>query len=183
MILTPAPSRSSEAKVLPHPALQRRSALRERRPQAVRRHTGRVATRFAVLVFGDIVAIFLARAIALWLAAETINGSLAYSGTPLVQGGTRFIFVGLLILVAIFATGGHSRHRALNLPVRLFVAVAGTCILAWAGGIARGLLPDLVLPIVSTAGTIWFSLYLVRQASEWILRHVWPGQRGAGTAI
>ena len=89
MILTSAPSRSSEAKVLPHPALRRRSALRERRPHAVRRHTGRVATRFAVLLLGDIVAIFIARAIALWLAAETINGSLAYSGTPLVQGGTQ----------------------------------------------------------------------------------------------
>ena len=86
--------------VLPHPALQRRSALRDRRPLAVRRHTGRVATRFAVLVLGDIVAIFLARAIALFLAAETVDGSIAYAGTPLVQGGTRFIFVGLLILTA-----------------------------------------------------------------------------------
>jgi exopolysaccharide biosynthesis polyprenyl glycosylphosphotransferase len=183
MILTSAPSRSSEAKVLPHPALQRRSALRERRPHAVRRHTGRVATRFAVLVTGDIVAIFIARAIALWLAAETINGSLAYRGSPLVEGGTRFIFVGLLTLVAIFATGGHSRHRALNLPLRLFIGVGGAVLLTWAGGIARGFLPELVLPMVATAGTVWLSLFFVRQLSEWILRDVWPGQRGAGVAI
>src|SRR5438067_9518046 len=119
MIFTSAPS-TSEARVLARPALQRRSALRDRRPRAIRRHTGRVATRFAVLVLGDAVAIFLARAIALWLAAETVNGSIAYAGTPLVQGGTRFLLVGLLILTAIFATGGHSRHRALNLPLRLF---------------------------------------------------------------
>jgi exopolysaccharide biosynthesis polyprenyl glycosylphosphotransferase len=183
MILGSAPSRSSEGRVLPHPALQRRSALRERRPQAVRRHTGRVATRFAVLVMGDIVAIFIARAIALWLAAETINGSLAYSGTPLVEGGTRFIFVGLLTLVAIFATGGHSRHRALNLPLRLFIGVGGAVLITWAGGIARGFLPELVLPMVATAGTVWLSLLFVRQFSEWILRDVWPGQRGAGVAI
>ncbi len=172
-----------DAKVLTHPALQRRSALRERRPRALRRHTARVATRFAVLLLGDIVAILLARALATWLADATINGSLAYAGTPLVEGGTRFLFVGLLILTAIFATGGHSRHRALNLPLRLFVAVAGAVVITWAGGIARGLLPMLVLPMVATAGTVWLSLYLVRQISEWILRDVWPGQRGAGTAV
>jgi len=183
VILSSSPLRSSEPKVLPHPALQRRSALRERRPHAVRRHTGRVATRFAVLVLGDIVAILIARAVAIWLAMETLNGSLAYSGTPLVQGGTRFLLVGLLILLAIFATGGHSRHRALNLPIRLFIAVGGAVLITWAGGIARGFLPDLVLPMVATAGTVWLCLFIVRQMSEWILRDVWPGQRGAGVAI
>src|SRR5688500_9008073 len=100
-MLTLAPTRSSEARVQPHPALQRRSALSERRPHAVRRHTGRVATRFAVLVTGDIAAIAIARAFALWLTAETVNGSIAYSGTPLVEGGTRFAFLGVLTLVAI----------------------------------------------------------------------------------
>src|SRR5437868_8649000 len=174
MILTSAPS-SAEAKVLTHPALQRRSALRDRRPRAVRRHTGRVATRFAVLVLGDLLAIVLARAVALWLAAATVDGSIAYAGSPLVEGGTRFIFVGLLIVTAIFATGGHSRHRALNLPLRLFLAVGGAVLLTWAGGIARGYLAILVLPMVATAGTVWLCLYLVRQLSEWILRDLWPG--------
>src|SRR5690242_8156013 len=132
MTPTSTGTRPSEAKVLPHPALQRRSALRERRPIAVRRHTGRVATRFAVLLFGDIAAIFLARLVALWLARTTLNGTIAYSATPLLQGGTRFYAGGLLILLAVFATGGHSRHRALNLPLRLFVAVAGAVLLMWA---------------------------------------------------
>jgi exopolysaccharide biosynthesis polyprenyl glycosylphosphotransferase len=136
-----------------------------------------------VLVQGDIVAILIARAVALSLAAETFDGALAYSGSPLVEGGPRFLFLGLLTLMAIFATGGHSRHRALNLPIRLFVAVGGSVVLMWAGGIARGFLPDLVLPMVATAGTVWLSLYIVRQVSEWILRDVWPGQRGAGVAI
>jgi exopolysaccharide biosynthesis polyprenyl glycosylphosphotransferase len=181
-VISSAP-RTSEAKVLPHPALVRRSALRDRRPDAVRRHTGRVATRFAVLLLGDVTAILIARAIALTLAAETVNGSIAYAGTPLVEGGSRFLIVGLIILTAIFATGGHSRHRALNLPIRLFIAVGGAVLLAWAGGIARGLLPDLVLPMVVTAGTIWLSLFFVRQFSEWILRDIWPGKRGAGVAI
>ncbi len=183
MTLPSAPSRSIELKVLTHPALKRRSALRERRPLAVRRHTGRVATRFAVLAAGDIIAICLGRGIALWLAAETVNGALAYGATPLVLGGTRFVFLGLLILVAIFATGGHSRHRALNLPIRLFTAVGSAVVITWSGGIARGFLADLLLPMVATAGTVWLCLFLVRQVSEWILREVWPGQRGAGVAI
>src|SRR5688500_4752260 len=116
MILTAAP----EARALPHPALQRRTALRERRPRFVRRHTGRVATRFAVLLTGDVVAILLARAIALALAAETTFGSVSLSGTPLVEGGRRFLVVAVLTLVAVFASGGHSRHRALFQPLRLF---------------------------------------------------------------
>lgn len=129
------------------------------------------------------MAIFIARGVAMWLAAETVNGSVAYSGTPLVTGGSRFIFLGLLTLAAVFATGGHSRHRALNQPIRLFVGVAGALLVMWAGGIARGFLPDLVLPMVATGGTLWLSLLIVRQLSEWFLRDVWPGQRGAGAAI
>ena len=180
--MTSAPA-SAEAKVLTHPALQRRSALLDRRPLAVRRHTGRVATRFAVLLLGDIAALGLARVVAMSLGSQTTNGAFFYADTPLLEGGARFIWVSLLIITAVFATGGHSRHRALNLPLRLFLAVAGACVLAWAGGIARGLLPSLVLPMIATAGTVWFLLYLLRQVSEWFLRDVWPRQRGAGVAI
>lgn len=183
VILPTARSRPSETQVLTHPALERRSALRDRRPRAVRRHTGRVATRFAVLLTGDLVAIFIARAIALWLAADTVRGAEMFSETPLVVGGRRFVFLGLLTLVAVFATGGHSRHRALNQPIRLFSAAVGVVLVTWAGGIARGFLPDLILPMVATAGLLWLALLVVRQLSEWFLRHVWPGQRGAGTAI
>lgn len=175
--------RSAETQVLVHPALQRRTALRERRPHAARRHTGRVATRFAVLLAGDVVGILLAQAVALFLAAETPFGAAAFPDTPLTTGGVRFVMLGVLTLIAVFAAGGHSRHRALNQPIRLFGAVAGAVLLSWAGGIARGYLSDLVLPIVGTAGTLWLSLLLVRQLSEWFLRNVWPGQRGAGAAI
>jgi len=172
-----------ESPVLVHPALHRRDALRERRPQAARRHTGRVATRFAVLVAGDVVAVLLARAIALWLLAQTAFGAAALPDTPLIVGGTRFIFLGIITVAAVFATGGHSRHRALNQPIRLFGAVAGAVLLIHAGGIARGLVSELLLPMVATTGVLWLSLLVVRQLSEWFLRDVWPGQRGAGAAI
>ncbi|MGH7604147.1 MAG: sugar transferase [Gemmatimonadaceae bacterium] len=174
---------SSDTPVHLHPALQRRDALRVRRPRAVRRHTGRVATRFAVLLVGDILAILLARLIALWMLTETGFGAAALPATPLANGGARFLFLGVITVIAIFATGGHSRHRALNHPLRLFVAVGGAVILNYAGGIARGLLPDLVLPIIGVTAVLWLSLLVVRQPCEWVLRHVWPGQRGAGTAI
>ena len=183
--MTPPSARphSAESSVYVHPALHRRDALRERRPHAVRRHTGRVATRFTVLLVGDVVAVLLARAVAIWMLNETTFGSLALPGTPLINGGSRFFFLGLITLVAIFATGGDSRHRALNQPIRLFVAVAGAVMLVYAGGIARGLLSDLVLPMIATAGVVWLSLLVLRQLSEWILRDIWPGQRGAGAAI
>jgi exopolysaccharide biosynthesis polyprenyl glycosylphosphotransferase len=176
-------ARPSDSAVLMHPALHRRDALRERRPRAVRRHTGRVATRFTVLLGGDLAAILLARAVAFWLLTETAFGAAAFPGTPLTSGGTRFVLVAIITLAAVFATGGHSRHRALNQPMRLFLAVAGTVLLNYAGGVARGLLSDLLLPMVATVGVLWLSLLVVRQFSEWILRHVWPGQRGAGAAI
>jgi exopolysaccharide biosynthesis polyprenyl glycosylphosphotransferase len=149
----------------------------------VRRHTARVATRFAVLVTGDLIAILLARTIAGWLAEGTAHGLLAFGETPFVEGGTRFIFLALLTLAAIFATGGHSRHRALNQPIRLFVAVAGAVLVMWAGGIARGYLADLLLPMISTAATVWLAVLALRQLSEWFLRELWPAKRGARQAL
>ncbi|HEY5021535.1 MAG TPA: sugar transferase [Gemmatimonadaceae bacterium] len=172
-----------ETSVLSYPGLERRSALRDRRPQALRRHTTRVATRFAVLVAGDIVAILLARALAVWLNAETLAGAEAFGSSPLVNGGRRMIFLAVITLLAVFSTGGHSRHRALNQPVRLFVAAAGASLVNWAGLIARGYWSDVTLPLVATAGTLWLCLLLVRQFSEWFLRHVWPRQRGAAGAL
>jgi len=174
---------SPEPSVLTHPALQRRWALRDRRPSAARRHTGRVATRFAVLLAGDILAIALARGAAFWLVTETADGLFALSDSPLLSGGTRLLLFALITLASVFTAGGHSRHRALNQPIRLFGAVVGTMLLMYAGGIARGYLPELVLPIVATSGIVWLSLLMVRQISEWFLRRVWPGQRGAGAAI
>jgi exopolysaccharide biosynthesis polyprenyl glycosylphosphotransferase len=142
-----------------------------------------VATRFAVLLAGDVLAIFLAAAAAIWLADNTARGTEALTGTPLVIGGRRFFSLAFLTLAAVFATGGHSRHRALNQPIRLFVAVAGAVLLNWAGGIARGFLSELTLPMVATVALLWLSLLLVRQFSEWFLSSVWPAQRGAGAAI
>jgi len=181
--MPPVKSASSEAVVLPHPALKRRTALRDRRPLALRRHTGRVATRFTVLVAGDVIAILIARAIAMSLYAETLFGLEAFGPTPLVTGGRRFLLLTALTIAAIFTTGGHSRHRALNQPIRLFSAVAAAVLINWTPLIVRAGLSDVLLPIVASVGLIWLCLLAVREIAEWILREVWPRQRGAGTAI
>lgn len=76
MILTVAP----EAKVLSPPP-QRRSALRDRRPHLVRRHTGLVAPRFAVPLAGDVLAIFLGRPIALTSLRKPRLALYPYLGT------------------------------------------------------------------------------------------------------
>lgn len=189
MTIPSAMSHPQETRVLSYPGLERRSALRDRRPLALRRHTARVATRFAVLVAGDIIAIFLAQAVAIWLSAETLLGADAFAtglpagSSPLVTGGRRMLFLAVMTLVAVFTTGGHSRHRALNQPIRLFVAVAGAALVNWAGVIARGFLPDITLPLVATVATLWISLLVLREVSEWVLQHVWPRQRGAAAAL
>jgi len=176
-------SQTPASGVLTHPGLERRSALRDRRPRALRRHTARVATRFAVLLVGDVIAIVIARLLALWLNAETLYGAEAFGRSPLVTDGRRLIFLSALTMVAVFVNGGHSRHRALNQPIRLFVAAAAASLVNWAGLIARGFLSDVTLPLVATAGLLWLCLLGVRQVSEWFLRHVWPAQRGAAGAI
>ncbi len=142
-----------------------------------------MATRFAVLVAGDIAAILVARSVALWLAATTFAGEQALGGTPLVTGQGKFLFLGLVTILAVFSVGGHSRHRALNSPIRLFVGAAGAALINWAPMIARGELSDATLPMVATISLLWLSLLVVRQVSEWFLTYVWPRQNGAGAAL
>jgi exopolysaccharide biosynthesis polyprenyl glycosylphosphotransferase len=114
---------------------------------------------------------------------ETISGSEAFARSPLVSGGRRLIFLAVATLIAVFINGGHSRHRALNQPIRLFVAAAGVSLLNFAPMIAKGFLSEATLSLVSTAATLWLCLLLVRQVSEWFLRSVWPRDKGAAAAL
>jgi exopolysaccharide biosynthesis polyprenyl glycosylphosphotransferase len=173
----------SDSAVFKLRALERRSELLDRRPRALRRHTTRVATRVVVLLTGDILGILLARVIALWLYAETDRGAEAFGVSPLLPDARHGIFLAVITLVSIFAAGGHSRHRVLNQPIRLFGAVAGACLITWAPMIARGYLASITLTLVATAGLLWLCILVAREISEWFLRHVWPKQNGAAEAI
>jgi hypothetical protein len=98
----------------------------------------------------------------------------AFGASPLLPDARHGIFLAVITLLAIFAAGGHSRHRALNKPIRLFGAVAGACLINWAPIISRGGVSSVTLTIVSTAGLPWFCILVVRELSEWFLNHVWP---------
>lgn len=179
----PANTVQSDDGILRLRGLERRSELLDRRPQALRRHTTRVATRFAVLLVGDILGILLARTIALWFFLETERGAEAFGPSPLLPDARHGLVLAVLTLVSIFAAGGHSRHRALNQPIRLFGAVAGACLINWAPIIARGYLSSVTLTLVATAGLLWLCILAVREVSEWFLHNIWPRQRGAAAAI
>ena len=171
-----------DVRILPRSALQRRSALLTRRPRAMRRHTKRVATRFGVLLFGDVFALLLARAAAEFAQRTLIDPSVA-AATPLAGDTRHFALLSLSALVTLFATGSHSRHRALNQPARLLVASLLAPIPLLLPGVARsGAVPPLA-SFALTAITIWLCVLTIRQVSEFILRNVWPRQHGAGPAL
>jgi exopolysaccharide biosynthesis polyprenyl glycosylphosphotransferase len=125
----------------------------------------------------------IARVLAAWLATETLFGIEAFGSTPLATGGRRFLVLSTLTIAAVFATGGHSRHRALNQPIRLFVAAAGASLINWLPVIARGQGSDVLLSIIGCSGLIWLCLLFTREVAEWFLREVWPRQNGAAAAI
>ena len=175
--MPPVILKSGEAEDLrigPRSALLRRSALLDRRPHAVRRHTKRVATRFGILLAGDLAALLLARAL-LELAG--------FSSTPLTADPRHFGILTITALAALFATGSHSRHRTLNLPIRLFgAALIAPIPLLLPAFVHYGTQPPLG-SFALTVLAIWLPVFAIRQFSEFILRHVWPRQHGAGAAI
>ena len=166
-----------------HPALQRRSALVSRRPRAVRRHTKRVATRFVVLLSGDIAALVGMRLLVDFVGVASVLPAALLSSTLLTDGPKRFTLLLFSFGFSLFITGSHSRHRALNESVRLLVAVAlaplpfiaRTIIEHGPGAVAQGYVVTVLLA--------WCAIAAVRKLTELILRHLWPGQRGAASAV
>jgi len=177
------PGEAGDVRILPRSALLRRSALRDRRPHAVRRHTKRVATRFGILLVGDLAALLIARALLEFGRAESVNASGVFASTPLTADPRHFGIFLLSALVALFATGSHSRHRALNLPVRLFgAALLAPIPLLLPAFVHYGTLPPLT-GFALTVVAIWIPVLVLRKLSEFILRDVWPKQYGAGAAV
>jgi exopolysaccharide biosynthesis polyprenyl glycosylphosphotransferase len=134
-------------------------------------------------VAGDLAALLLARTLLELLQADGIKASGILSSTPLTGDARDFGILAMTALLALFATGSHSRHRALNLPARLFgAALIAPIPLLLPAFIQAGALPSLG-SFALTAFAIWLPILAVRQFSEFILRRVWPRQYGAGAAI
>ncbi len=166
-----------------HAALQRRFALHARRPQKVRSHTIRVATRFAVLVIGDLMAVAIVRELvrtefAAGLVSGNILGASALAGSFLA-----FSWLAAATLLALIFTGSHTRHRALNYPIRVLAAAALASIPHVIPIVVRGD-PGLALQTFTfTMTALWIALLAVRGISERMLRVVFSSQRGAGAAV
>ncbi len=136
-----------------------------------------------VLLVGDLAAILLARSAMELLRDTSFGAARAISASPLLADDKHFAFLALATLISLFATGSHSRHRALNQPARLFVAALLAPIPALVSAfIHSGVLAPLA-PAAAAVVVIWLLVLGVRQLSERILLYVWPRQRGAGAAV
>ncbi len=143
----------------------------------------RVATRYAVLFAGDILAIALVRELVLsGVFSGTLFGSVV-SATPL--GGDFRAFAQLVVatLIPLAITGSHSRHRALNNPIRILAATAVASLPQVVPLGITGDVSDALQTMVFVSLALWVGILTVRQLSERILRFVFPGQRGAGAAL
>ncbi len=166
-------------------ALHVRTRLRERRPVSVKRHTARIATRLAVLLAGDLLAIALCQVVALAaVSGQLLPGPLAAqlsraSGVGYPAGVT----FGLALIGGLVVTGNYSRHRRLNGTLRLLAASSlASAVILWSllpGGNLFG-----ALAVFAVTGTLtWVFLLGERLVTEKFLSRVWPGARGAAPAV
>ena len=183
MPVTLLPVESEGPRSASRSALQRRSAIRDRRPRAVRRHTTRVATRFLILLVGDLAAVLLARVILNWVVMSGTVSPVLVALTPLGRGPRSFALFLVSALFALFITGSHSRHRVLNQPIRLLVAALLAPLPLVAPLVMRADLGAAMAPVGLSMFLVWISVLALRQVSERILSRVWPRQLGTGAAL
>lgn len=151
--------------------------LRQRRPVAVRRHAARLTRRLLVLSAADIGAVSLIQGI-FWLVGNA--GVLtSVDGVPPPFGPAPAV----VLLASLLVTGNYSRGVHLYRAVRLAAAAGvASAVFLWPLLVAAG--PVTAVPIFLLATAIlWFVLAVERQATDWFLRSIWPGPRGATPAI
>lgn len=162
-----------------------RTRLRERRPVSVKRHTARIAARFATLLAGDVAAIAVCAIIATALAAQVSSGSWLATGfekAVTAHYGPGALFGPALILMLV-VTGCYSRHRSLNGSIRLLTAAALACLIVPWQLWRVGDLPGAVFLFFLTGTLTWTVLLAFRSTAELFLSRVWPGARGAAPAL
>lgn len=149
----------------------------------MRRHTKRVATRFVVLLAGDMGALVAVRFILDFIGFAGVVSPTLLAPTLLTGDPRRFVLLMVSFAGALFITGSHSRHRALNESVRLWVATALAPIPFLVHVVLTEGMRAAAQPYLLTMLTAWLALLLVREVTELILRHLWPRQDGAASAV
>ncbi len=151
--------------------------LRQRRPVAVRRHAARLIKRTIVLAAADIAAVF---------GIQLLVWELVHTGAIASVGGLPTPFgpaPAAVLLASLLVTGNYSRGIRPYQAVRLAAASAVAAgVFLWPLFGPRDL--SVVLPLyLLVVAILWFILAVARQGTEWFLRAVWPGPRGATPAI
>jgi len=162
-----------------------RTRLRERRPVSVKRHTARIATRLAVLLTGDLLAVAVCQATATVAVSDgLLGGSLATQLARAIEAGyATGVNFGLALVASLVVTGNYSRHRRLNISLRLLAASSlASAVVLW-GLIAAGNFAGALAVYVVAAGLTWVVLLGGRILTERFLSRVWPGARGAAPAV
>ncbi len=164
--------------------LRVRVRLRERRPVAVRRHTGRTATRFLILIAGDAIAFLVYQAIAKLLERASALGLFAGRlATALTANPADSAYFAAALFFCLFITGSYSRHRALNRSVRLLSSAALASVLTLWVLSASVPWPSALIVYVLTAVITWGVLVAERRLTDRFLRDVWPREQGAAPAL
>ncbi len=146
----------------------------------MRRHTGRTATRFLILLAGDALALLVYQAVAKVLQRKAIWPRL---GEALTANPSDSVYFAAALFFCLFITGSYSRHRALNRSIRLIssAALASLLVLAVLSRTA-GWGQASTIYVVTVALT-WGVLLAERRFTDWFLRAVWPKDRGAAGAL
>ncbi|MGH7701375.1 MAG: exopolysaccharide biosynthesis polyprenyl glycosylphosphotransferase [Gemmatimonadales bacterium] len=156
----------STAAALPHPRL----SLQRRAPRTLRRHLGRAALRFAILLTADLAAFGLLRELYRLVGEGQALGSWV--------GGTvqRILPVGYLdgwqyavaLIIGLFVTGNYGAGDARRDPMRLLWGCAlATAMSLWAPLWERGV-PVVAVQFFVTTGVAWLGLVAVRYALDYV---------------
>jgi exopolysaccharide biosynthesis polyprenyl glycosylphosphotransferase len=175
---SPGPAISSMRSGSP---LNVRTRLRERRPVSVKRHTARIAIRFAVLLAADTTAVFICAMIA--NVAVNGDGWIANQFARALAAGYAGLTFAPVLLISLFLTGSHSRHRSLNGKIRLLTGAGVACAFLVMRLLSRGDLVGAASLYSITTLVTWMVVLTVRIPAEKFLSNVWPAKRGAAAAL
>jgi exopolysaccharide biosynthesis polyprenyl glycosylphosphotransferase len=153
---------------------------------SLRRHVSRFASRTAVLLTGDLLAVIATRgllAVAVPLLLQASAPTIAAVGPLAAPGSPGSLAFPITLVLALLLTGSYGQQRGLSAVARLAAAVAlatvvSTVVVAAAIGVSAAVTMNVLF-----GAAIWATLLAMRAVSERVLRHVWPRDRFAAAAI
>ena len=146
-------------------------------PVAVRRHAVRLIKRLLLLGIADVSAVVLIQSL-VWALARSPSFPFM-GGLPTPFGPAPAV----VLLASLLVTGNYFRGVHLYQAARLAAASAvAAAVFLWPLVGIHG--PLVVLQLFAVvAAVLWLILAAERQLTQWFLRAVWPGPKGATPAI